>query len=167
MVPFNEYHAHFVIYYLHYIRLPVLEEKRKHAGTEKFHIIVYGNHRHAAIILLMDTDDTMINFKRSVTYLRTGYSPERYQKLVGMQNERHLSLFYAGFTFADVTCNLKMEYDCLLFRRETIALTNMPKADTVGCEYESFSSPQRAQTAIKFPRSAISTITDIGGKEEP
>lgn len=86
----------------------------------------------------MEFDETCINFKWSMTNLIPGLTLGRYQLLGPMQGERHSSVFYAGFSFADILISLRTEYGHLFLKEGKITVSNVSDSYAGGGRYGSF-----------------------------
>lgn len=144
-----------------------MEVRRKYDGITEWYAVVEGIYRHSAIKLFINTDNIWMNFKLSVAILKPGNSLERYQQLPGMKNCRQSSSIYVRFTFADVLYILKMEYNHLLLKRETIMSSNVYEAYNGACKYGSSSFRRMKQTAMTPPKSVNTIIRDTDRLEEP
>ncbi len=159
------------IAYEHFRKKGYSEDKVKEMveARQTWFGIVDGEHRHSAILRLIETRKHWEGYKWFVTVVKGGYGVERYRQLARIQNERHDDRFFIQYTFFDMISNMKTEYDRLAKVQRRVVGQDVVD---VYCGYSVTSKKvstliQTANTVIRLPVSVINAIGEVCNAEHP
>ncbi len=159
-------HAH------EYFRKTGLSEsavKLKLKEREVWYGIVDGEHSHSAIIRLIENSARWTGYKWFVTVVKSGHNIDRYRQVARMQNERQSKNCFVEYTFFDMVCNMRTEYEKLCKTKRRVTGQDVVN---VYCGYSGVSKKvstlvQTANTVMRLPADVIKVIGEISNEEHP